>query len=1128
MKKSLVICFLTLTVAFVLAIGLNAGPHTLAKAENDVRPHGLKGEYYKSSGPGKFDFHELKTTIVDYDLNFTDLNPVFDLFTGQNDNTAARWTGKIVPEHSEDYTFYMIGDNGFRVWIDGKLAIDFWQDKWDIEQKSAPISLEAGKEYDIKVEYFEHFGGANLKLFWSSDSVKKQIVPSSAFYLPDGYGANETVKTAQVLKDGKHVELKFNHPLAKLPANLKEHLTINLNGNSWEIKSFSLKKNDPSTLIIETAHPIYERTGNQVLVKYDGKGGIFTEEGSEIPNFLNRVQNFSQFNIKSPWADKVKENNVLPEYPRPQMKRDKWLNLNGKWEFQAATEGESVPNGKKLNESILVPFAVETALSGVERSESHMWYKRNFTIPKDWKKERIKLNFGAVDWKTNVYVNGKKVGEHIGGYDTFSFDITDHLVKGNNELIVEVYDPTSGGQARGKQTTNPEGIWYTPTSGIWQTVWLEPVSEASIESVKTVTDIHENKVNLTVKGINADGKTVEAIVYQKGKKVGTQTGKAGETFVVSVPKPRLWTTEDPFLYDVKINLKDGNNVVDTVESYFGMREISLGKVGDKLRPLLNGEFVFQIGPLDQGYWPDGGLTAPTDEALKFDIEKTKDLGFNMIRKHIKVEPERWYYWADKMGMIVWQDMPSMEGSGAGARKTPEDLKQFEHEFKEMIQERYNHPSIVLWTVFNEGWGQYDTVRMTNWVKSLDPTRLVSNASGWTDERVGDVLDWHTYPNPRSPRVEENRIAVIGEYGGLGLSTPGHEWGTSGWSYANKTSKEEVTDTYIDYTKSLKSFIHNEGLSAAVYTQTTDVEGELNGLLTYDRKVTKVLTDRIREANQSLIKSASSRYVLLEKIQDASTIAKKAKEGTDPGEYPEAAIKSFKRTIGEAYSVYSNKESTIEQHFNTIDKLNKAIADLKYEMNPPIEKGASIDHFEQKELGNGWSIFHDNPDKWNLTENPDSLTITAQQGDSHEGNNSIKNVFLQDAPAGDFEITTKLNASVGANHEQTGLYVWQDEDNYIRFGHVWDNGLKLETAKEEGTRYSKAQNIVAHPGGDTVYLKIKKTGNVYSTFFWNDGNWHKASDPITSDISSSKIGLYAASPGSGKEFKAKFDYFTWQE
>jgi regulation of enolase protein 1 (concanavalin A-like superfamily) len=1127
MKKKLTGSFFILAILLAQVLGINAFLPSTAKAEGSGNAHGLKGEYYTSSGDGAFDFHELKTTMVDYNINFSDLNPTFDMFTGQNDNVAVRWTGKIVPDHTEDYTFSMIGDNGFRVWIDGKLAIDFWQDKWDIEQKSAPIALQAGKAYDIKIEYFEHFGGANLKLYWSSPSVEKQIVPRSAFLLPDNYSMSGDMKTAQVLKDGKHVELTFNHLLDKLPKNLNDHVAINLNGRDWAIHNISLKKHDDSTIVIETDEPIYERALDQVFVKYDGNGDLLTTDAAKIPSFFNRAENLSQFNITSPWAEKVDANNVLPEYPRPQLVRNQWMNLNGKWEFQRALDGEALPTGKKLKESILVPFAAESALSGIKRSETHMWYKRSFTLPAGWDGKRIKLNFGAVDYKALVYVNGQKVGDHTGGYDTFNYDITDYLVKGNNELIVEVYDPTSGGQARGKQTTQPEGIWYTPTSGIWQTVWLEPVSQSNIESIKTVADIHENKVNLSVKGNNLENKTIEAIVYKNGKKVSTATGTAAETLSVPVPNPHLWTTNDPFLYDLEVNVKDHETVLDSVKSYFGMREISLGKVNGQLRPLLNGEFIFQMGPLDQGYWPESGLTAPTEDALKFDIAKTKDLGFNMIRKHIKVEPDRWYYWADKMGMIVWQDMPSLEGSGAGARANADDHKQYEHELSEMIQEKFNHPSIFLWTVFNEGWGQFDTVRVTNLAKSLDPTRLVSNASGWTDAGAGDVLDWHTYPNPRSPQVEENRIAVIGEYGGLGLATPGHEWGTSGWSYAMQTNKEEITNTYVDYINDLKDFVYNKGLSAAVYTQTTDVEGELNGLLTYDRRVSKMDEKRVLDANQSLIALSSPKNALFVKIEEAKEIQKAAKLGDGTGEYSSDAVGFLKDSIQEADKVYHNPKSTNDQLLSARNTLIKQVAEFKDRMNPPIEKGAKVDSFDSTTLSNNWSIFQEDSSNWSLIDNPGHLTINAQNGDSHEGSNTIKNVFLQDVSSGDFEITTKLNAAVENNFEQAGLYIWQDADNYIRFGHVWDNGLKFETAKEEAAKYSKAPNMAQHPQDNTVYMKIKKSGNVYTTYYWSNGQWQQAADPITSNIKPVKVGLYAASPISGKNFKANFDYFTVQ-
>ncbi|WP_057913814.1 PA14 domain-containing protein [Peribacillus muralis] len=1123
MKKTLMGC---LFVSSIMIGGVN-GSSVSAAGDADNENHGLKGEYYTSTKAGAFDFNQLKTTIMDYNIDFADLNPALQNFTGQSDAAAVRWTGKLVPEHSEDYTFYMKGDNGFRVWIDGKLAIDFWEDKWDVEQKSQAISLEAGKEYDIKIEYFEHEGGANLKMFWSSASVPKQIIPSSAFYLPEDYVRDETVQSAQVLEDGKQVELTFANPLDKLPRNLDEHVAIKLNGRDWEIENIAFKQNSKSTVVIHTKQPIYERTGNQVLITYDGKGAL-RSEGKDVPAFLNRVENHSQFNIETPWAAKVSKDNVLPEYPRPQLAREDWMNLNGEWEFQSAAEGDELPTGKKLKEKILVPFPVESALSDVERLEDHMWYKRDFTLPDKWKGDHIKLNFGAVDWKSTLYVNGEKVGTHTGGYDAFSYDITKYLVKGKNELILEVHDPTGGGQARGKQTTVPEGIWYTPTSGIWQTVWIEPVPKANIASLKTTPEIDSEQLKLKVKADGVSNETVEAIVYKKGKKVSTVTGKVGKEFTVPVPDARLWSTKDPFLYDLEVRLKKKGKIVDTVKSYFGMREITIGKVDGKLRPLINGEFVFQMGPLDQGYWPDGNYTAPTDEALKFDIKKTKDLGFNMIRKHIKVEPARWYYWADKMGMIVWQDMPSLEGSSAGGRATADERKQFEHEFKEMIQEKYNHPSIVQWTVFNEGWGQYDTVRLTNWVKGLDPTRFVTNASGWTDHPVGDVIDWHTYPNPKSPNVEEDRIAVIGEYGGLGLDAPGHEWGTSGWSYAMQSDKDEITDTYIEYIESLKGYVHGNGLSGAVYTQTTDVEGELNGLLTYDRKVTKMDAKRVAEANQSLIKSASPKYVLKEEIDETKAVLKNAKMGSTPGTYPNTAIFFLKKSIKNAEAVYDNTKSTSEEFFKAADQLKKDIQSFKYEVNSPIAKKAKVDQFEGEVLDKKWSVFNESPANWSLKENPGHLTITSQPGDSFQDSNTLSNLFLQKAPAGDFEITTKVNASNRNNHEQAGLYVWQDQDNYVRLGHVWDNGLKLETAKEEAMKYSKAPNSAAHPGDDTLFLKIKKVGNVYSSYYWVNGKWEKAADPITAKLTNVKVGLYAASPASGKNVKANFDYFTVQE
>jgi beta-galactosidase/beta-glucuronidase len=472
------------------------------------------------------------------------------------------------------------------------------------------------------------------------------------------------------------------------------------------------------------------------------------------------------------WAKDVSPDRVHPEYPRPQLRRQRWQNLNGVWQLAFAREDEAVPTGKDLPETILVPFPVESALSGVMKHADRLWYRRHFTIPANWADQRVLLHFGAVDWQAAVWVNGKKLGEHRGGYDAFSFDITDALGPGPQELIVGVYDPTSSGtQPRGKQVNNPKEIYYTPTTGIWQTVWLEPVPKASIESLKVIPDLAGRRALVTVTGRDtADDASVRLTCRDGKTAVGTVTGRVGQPVDLAILRPKLWSPGSPFLYDLQVELLQGDKVVDTVDSYFGMRSVGVEPDARGVpRIILNGKPTFQVGPLDQGFWPDGLYTAPTDEALRFDIDITRKLGFNVTRKHVKVEPDRWYYWCDKLGLLVWQDMPSGDRSIKDGQpdlvRTPESARQYEVELKRMIDGLHNHPSVILWVVFNEGWGQFDTPRIVAWTKKHDPTRLVDCASGWNDHAgVGDVHDIHVYPGPGAPPVEKTRAGVLGEFG----------------------------------------------------------------------------------------------------------------------------------------------------------------------------------------------------------------------------------------------------------------------------------------------------------------------------------------------------------------------------
>jgi beta-galactosidase/beta-glucuronidase len=562
--------------------------------------------------------------------------------------------------------------------------------------------------------------------------------------------------------------------------------------------------------------------------------------------------------LKTRWAKDVSPTKVHPEYPRPQLVRKDWVNLNGLWDL-AITPKDTRPDAFPFR--ILVPFPVESALSGVMKPVSEndrLWYRQSFSVPRSWLGRRVRLNFGAVDFETTVWVNGKNVGDHRGGYDSFSFDITDALQwNGPNELIVSVWDPTDAGtQPRGKQVRKPHGIWYTPTSGIWQTVWLEPVQGAHLTGLKITPDIDGGRVVVQPQTTAQLGKyTVEVIVHNQSGKVASGEGVPGRDISIPIKKARLWSPENPYLYGLTVRMKLGGKTLDRVESYFGMRKISLGKDEKGFtRILLNNQPYFQFGLLDQGFWPDGLYTAPTDEALRYDIEMTKKLGYNLARKHVKVEPDRWYYWCDKLGLLVWQDMPSGDkyigGNDPDITRSPESARQFEQELTSLVQTHINHPSIVIWVPYNEGWGQWDTARITDMVKQLDPSRLVISTSGWTDRGTGDINDMHKYPGPGAPEPEQKRATVLGEFGGLGLPIRGHTWqAEKNWGYKSYQTSEELTAAYLDLVAKLFPLIDSKGLSAAIYTQTTDVEIEVNGLMTYDRELVKMNQPAVSAANK---------------------------------------------------------------------------------------------------------------------------------------------------------------------------------------------------------------------------------------------------------------------------------------
>lgn len=575
--------------------------------------------------------------------------------------------------------------------------------------------------------------------------------------------------------------------------------------------------------------------------------------------------------IKTDWAARVDPKNVLPEYPRPIMERSQWKNLNGLWNYAIQAVGQTTP--KTFEGKILVPFAAESSLSGVMKTvgaENELWYETNFTVDTSWKNKDIILHFGAVDWKTEVWLNDIKIGTHTGGYAPFSFNITPFLKGKSQKLIVKVWDPSNDGtQPRGKQVKNPESIWYTPVTGIWQTVWLEPVNKKHITGLRITPDIDRNTISIGAEVIGKEANDiVDITVFDGETSVATSKAAAGEMVDIVLKNPKLWSPESPFLYTMKIKISKAGQVLDEVKSYFAMRKISSKRDAQGIvRIQLNNKDNFQFGPLDQGWWPDGLYTAPTDEALKYDLIKTKELGFNMIRKHVKVEPARWYTHCDQMGILVWQDMPSGDANpiwqmhnyfdGNELKRTAKSEEIYRKEWKEIMDYLYSYPSIVVWVPFNEAWGQFKTVEITEWTKKYDPSRLVNSSSGGNHFQTGDILDIHHYPGPELKLYDAQRITVLGEYGGIGFPVTGHLWQTDkNWGYVQFKNTSETTAKYIEYAMQLKK-LAKVGFSAAVYTQTTDVEGEVNGFMTYDRKVDKMIFSEVNKINKEVINAINN-------------------------------------------------------------------------------------------------------------------------------------------------------------------------------------------------------------------------------------------------------------------------------
>ena len=585
--------------------------------------------------------------------------------------------------------------------------------------------------------------------------------------------------------------------------------------------------------------------------------------------------------IKTDWAEKVDPRNVLPEYPRPGMERADWQNLNGEWEYAILPKGQAEPTS--FDGNILVPFAVESSLSGVQKEvgeKNELWYKRTFTVPSSWKGKDILLNFGAVDWKADVFVNDILIGSHTGGFTPFSLNITPYLNgKSTHKLVVRVWDPSDKGyQPRGKQVANPEGIWYTPVTGIWQTVWLEPVASSHITSIKAIPNIDNGVMSVTV-GACSDSPVsdiVEVSLLDKGQVVATAKGVQGTELRLAVQNPTLWEPSNPYLYDMKVSLSKNGKKVDEVKSYTAFRKISAERDANGImRMRLNNKNLFQYGPLDQGWWPDGLYTAPTDEALLYDIVKTKAWGFNMIRKHVKVEPARWYYHCDKEGMLVWQDMPnggelykstvvSLPLLGIGeisdgeanyarfGRANAEGRAQYYAELKEMVLQLYNCPCIAMWVPFNEGWGQFDAAKACDVILSLDDTRTIDHASGWHDQGIGDVKSLHVYFKRFDFAPDKlARPVVLSEFGGFNRRINGHCFNRRDFGYKRMKTDEALFEAFSALYEKEIAPAYAKGLSAAIYTQLSDVEDELNGLSTYDRAKEKLPPDKMRELFEKL-------------------------------------------------------------------------------------------------------------------------------------------------------------------------------------------------------------------------------------------------------------------------------------
>ncbi|MEY9911238.1 hypothetical protein ABIA35_007490 [Catenulispora sp. MAP12-49] len=841
---------------------------------------GLEAQYGPATGTAggsDWTLGPVKNTIVDPDIDFSDLLPRLQQFAGSGTAAGIQWSGVIHVPTAGSYTFKWYGDNGFRMSIDGSSVIDHWVDDWNVPV-TATVDLTAG-EHSFQAQYFQDTGGANAQLSWAPPGQAMAVVPASAFTLPPGYVP--TLTNASLSTDGTQVRMTFSKPLAAWPATATSHLSV----AGFPIASAALDPTDPATLVVVLGGPLYKTWAN-LTIGYDGTGGADYADGSAVPLFYSGLANTSTANMTTPWASQVNPNNPLPDYPRPQMTRQQWQSLNGKWSFQGlpestgATDVQTPPaTSAHLTGSIVVPYPMESELSGVQQHYDYSFYRRTFNVPASWRVggQRTVLDFGAVNYQTTVWVNNVQVATHTGGYLPFSVDITAALKgSGPQQITVGVSNTDAPNQPQGKQQLDPSGIFYTASSGIWQTVWMEPTPAKRLDQVVFTPNLPSApstaNASVTVDAVSSTsaGGRVTVAITDGRRIVAVGTGTTNTRFTIPLADPHLWSPSDPYLYHATVVLTDGS-IPDVVGSYFGERTVSVGAVNGVSKILLNGTPTFVDATLDQGFWPDGIYTAPTDAALKWDITETKAMGFNAIRKHIKVEPARWYYDADTTGMLVLQDMPSMN---AGYTPTASDDTAFRSQLHQMVEDLRGETSIISFEPYNEGWG-LDRNTVSNAVSEVkaaaaqvhadDPSRLVDAESGFnccgsvnTDTGAGNVIDWHTYTGPADPQPDtaDNRAAIDGEHGGWGLAIPVHDWDQGFINYAGAADTAQLTQKFVQTADAVRVEAQCQ-LSGSVYTQLTDVEGEVNGLWTYDRREPKMDMSQVAAANAKIIAAGSS-------------------------------------------------------------------------------------------------------------------------------------------------------------------------------------------------------------------------------------------------------------------------------